>query len=150
MLHYILCIYTYASVRWYIMLICLYFIRLYIMLMCTSRFLKEAGIILFLNKQDVLEEKIRRGGRIDNHFPLFSSYTLTDRKGSLLYLFKNELLITKLSLCFSRFHLHLLYFVILLLPFYLGIFNFYYFSNYLKHKTSVICVFSSFIVFLFL
>ena len=49
------------------------------------RFLSEAGFILFLNKQDILEQKIREGKRLENFFPEFSRYHL-DEKGKYLIL----------------------------------------------------------------
>ncbi|KAJ0170175.1 hypothetical protein K1T71_014103 [Dendrolimus kikuchii] len=39
-----------------------------------SRFLLEAGLIVFLNKQDILESKISQGKSIRNYFPAFDSY----------------------------------------------------------------------------
>lgn len=40
----------------------------------SSRFLRESGFIIFLNKQDILKEKIERGSRIENFFPEFVNY----------------------------------------------------------------------------
>ena len=40
----------------------------------SSRFLRESGFIIFLNKQDILREKIERGSRIENFFPDFVNY----------------------------------------------------------------------------
>lgn len=39
-----------------------------------SRFLVDSGFILFLNKQDVLREKINQGCRLDDYFPEFVDY----------------------------------------------------------------------------
>lgn len=39
-----------------------------------SRFLRQSGFILFLNKQDVLEEKIRRGARVEDYFPDYADF----------------------------------------------------------------------------
>lgn len=39
-----------------------------------SRFLLEAGLIVFLNKQDVLENKIRQGKSIAPYFPEYENY----------------------------------------------------------------------------
>ncbi|NP_001159624.1 guanine nucleotide-binding protein G(f) subunit alpha [Bombyx mandarina] len=39
-----------------------------------SRFLLEAGLIVFLNKQDVLEAKVSRGRSPATHFPEYSRY----------------------------------------------------------------------------
>ncbi|XP_059473720.1 guanine nucleotide-binding protein G(f) subunit alpha-like [Neocloeon triangulifer] len=36
-----------------------------------SRYLRDAGVILFLNKQDVLEQKIKNGQRLEKHLPNF-------------------------------------------------------------------------------
>lgn len=40
----------------------------------SSRFLRESGFIIFLNKQDILREKIERGSRIEDFFPDFINY----------------------------------------------------------------------------
>lgn len=40
----------------------------------SSRFLRESGFIIFLNKQDILKEKIERGSKIENFFPDFVHY----------------------------------------------------------------------------
>ncbi|KAF7491451.1 Guanine nucleotide-binding protein G(f) subunit alpha [Sarcoptes scabiei] len=45
-----------------------------------SKYLINTGIILFLNKQDILKEKIQRGSRIENYFPDFKDYKLTSGK----------------------------------------------------------------------
>ncbi|XP_063217834.1 guanine nucleotide-binding protein G(f) subunit alpha-like isoform X2 [Bacillus rossius redtenbacheri] len=39
-----------------------------------SRFLQEAGYIMFLNKQDVLKEKTESGKRIGDYFPEYHNY----------------------------------------------------------------------------
>lgn len=39
-----------------------------------SRFLRESGFIIFLNKQDILKEKIERGSHIEDFFPDFENY----------------------------------------------------------------------------
>ncbi|XP_063391382.1 guanine nucleotide-binding protein G(f) subunit alpha [Cydia fagiglandana] len=39
-----------------------------------SRFLLEAGLIVFLNKQDLLRRKLERGGSIAPHFPDYNHY----------------------------------------------------------------------------
>ncbi|KFM76875.1 Guanine nucleotide-binding protein G(s) subunit alpha isoform, partial [Stegodyphus mimosarum] len=43
-----------------------------------SRFLKESGFILFLNKQDILREKIEKGARLCDYFPEYLNYSSTD------------------------------------------------------------------------
>lgn len=40
------------------------------------RFLRKSGKIVFLNKQDKLQEKIENGHRVVDYFPDFSSYQL--------------------------------------------------------------------------
>lgn len=40
----------------------------------SSRFLRGSGFIIFLNKQDILKEKIERGCRIEDYFPDYLSY----------------------------------------------------------------------------
>ncbi|CAF4861953.1 unnamed protein product [Pieris macdunnoughi] len=39
-----------------------------------SRFLLEAGLIVFLNKQDLLENKVSRGNTIANYFPQYDNF----------------------------------------------------------------------------
>ncbi|CAB3371828.1 Hypothetical predicted protein [Cloeon dipterum] len=39
-----------------------------------SRYLRDSGVILFLNKQDVLEQKLKSGQRIEQFFPGFIPY----------------------------------------------------------------------------
>jgi hypothetical protein len=38
--------------------------------------LKKTSVILFLNKQDLLAEKIRNGRRLEDYFPEYVGYTL--------------------------------------------------------------------------
>lgn len=47
-----------------------------------NRWLKTISVILFLNKQDLLAEKIRQGkSRLEDYFPEFLNFTLpTDGK----------------------------------------------------------------------
>lgn len=46
------------------------------------RFLRKSGKIVFLNKQDKLQEKIENGHRMKDYFPDFSFYQL-HREGVL-------------------------------------------------------------------
>lgn len=39
-----------------------------------NRWLRNVSIILFLNKQDILQEKLEKGKRIEDYFPDFSTY----------------------------------------------------------------------------
>lgn len=41
-----------------------------------NRYLCSAGVIVFLNKQDIMEQKIREGKSIGEHFPEYHSYML--------------------------------------------------------------------------
>lgn len=43
-----------------------------------SRFLVDSGFILFLNKQDVLKDKINSGCRLDEYFPEFIAYNCSN------------------------------------------------------------------------
>lgn len=45
-----------------------------------NRFLLHSGIITFLNKQDVLQEKINAGKRIRDYFPEFEQFRLSSQK----------------------------------------------------------------------
>ena len=40
----------------------------------SSKYLRDSGFILFLNKQDILKEKIQRGDKIQDYFPEYSTY----------------------------------------------------------------------------
>lgn len=51
-----------------------------------SRFLLDSGFILFLNKQDVLEEKISQGYRLEDYFPDFIDYDCSELEQSNPYL----------------------------------------------------------------
>ncbi|XP_050712293.1 guanine nucleotide-binding protein G(s) subunit alpha-like [Eriocheir sinensis] len=44
-----------------------------------SRFLKNSGFIVFLNKQDILKEKVGSGKNIGDHFPEYADYKLEDK-----------------------------------------------------------------------
>ena len=39
-----------------------------------NRWLRNVSIILFLNKQDILQEKLEKGKIIEDYFPDFSTY----------------------------------------------------------------------------
>lgn len=45
-----------------------------------SKYLINSGFILFLNKQDILKEKIERGSKIENYFPKYKDYRVTSKK----------------------------------------------------------------------
>jgi len=46
-----------------------------------SRFLQDAGVIVFLNKQDVLKEKIESGKSIASYFPEYKKYQMSSKDG---------------------------------------------------------------------
>ncbi|XP_054162271.1 guanine nucleotide-binding protein G(s) subunit alpha-like [Oppia nitens] len=46
-----------------------------------SKFLIDAGFILFLNKQDILKEKIERGSKIENYFPEYNNFIMSSKDG---------------------------------------------------------------------
>lgn len=46
-----------------------------------SKYLSNTGFILFLNKQDILKEKIERGSKLANCFPEFTDYKLSSKDG---------------------------------------------------------------------
>ena len=48
-----------------------------------NRFLSSAGIIVFLNKQDIMETKIRNGKCIGQHFPDFYQYKMGAKDGNM-------------------------------------------------------------------
>lgn len=60
-----------------------------------SPFLRDAGFILFLNKQDLLEKKVQRRISIGDYFPDYSNYQLTTKDGDP----NNEYIRTR---CFIR------------------------------------------------
>lgn len=41
------------------------------------RWLKTISVILFLNKQDLLAEKIKNGRRLEDHFPEYARYVVS-------------------------------------------------------------------------
>ncbi|CAG2102149.1 unnamed protein product [Medioppia subpectinata] len=47
----------------------------------SSKFLIDSGFILFLNKQDVLKEKIERGSKIVNYFAEYDNYVMSAKDG---------------------------------------------------------------------
>ena len=52
-----------------------------IFLKLPNRFLRRAGFIVFLNKQDLLKDKIQRGQCIGQYFPQYYSYILDHEDG---------------------------------------------------------------------
>lgn len=48
-----------------------------------SRFLRDAGFIVFLNKQDILREKIERGVKLQKYFPEFNDYVMNPSDGDM-------------------------------------------------------------------
>lgn len=44
-----------------------------------SRFIRDAGLIVFLNKQDLLRRKIEQGKRIAKYFPEYLQYKAIDK-----------------------------------------------------------------------
>lgn len=47
-----------------------------------GRYLRQAGMIVFLNKQDILQRKIENGKRIDKYFPDYKTYKPTAKEGN--------------------------------------------------------------------
>lgn len=47
-----------------------------------SRFLKHTGFIVFLNKQDLLKEKLDSGKSIAKYFPEYEQYSLSEKDGN--------------------------------------------------------------------
>ncbi|GFG30691.1 hypothetical protein Cfor_07468 [Coptotermes formosanus] len=46
-----------------------------------SRFLRHAGVIVFLNKQDMLKEKIESGKSVASYFPEYNKYQMSSKDG---------------------------------------------------------------------
>lgn len=46
-----------------------------------SRFLQDAGVIVFLNKQDMLKEKVESGKSIAPYFPEYNKYQMSSKDG---------------------------------------------------------------------
>jgi len=46
-----------------------------------SRFLQNAGVIMFLNKQDMLKEKVESGKSIARYFPEYNNYQMSSKDG---------------------------------------------------------------------
>lgn len=47
-----------------------------------NRFLASAGIIVFLNKQDIMEQKILSGKNIGTYFPEYETFKKTTKHGN--------------------------------------------------------------------
>src|SRR5699024_5293814 len=43
--------------------------------MCRSRFLQKAGMIVFLNKQDLFQRKLEQGRKLEKYFPEYANFT---------------------------------------------------------------------------
>lgn len=63
----------------------------------TTRFLLNSNFVLLFNKQDILREKIKRGHKIEDHFPEYKQYkcqpqdrALLSRAGEKLNLFRSS------------------------------------------------------------
>lgn len=48
-----------------------------------NRFLSSAGVIIFLNKQDIMEGKIRSGKRIGDYFGDYKNFRITPKDGNV-------------------------------------------------------------------
>ncbi|XP_022903440.1 guanine nucleotide-binding protein G(f) subunit alpha [Onthophagus taurus] len=46
-----------------------------------SRYVCDAGIIVFFNKQDILKKKIEDGKKLENYFPEFRNYQISSKYG---------------------------------------------------------------------
>lgn len=42
--------------------------------------MRDAGLIVFLNKQDVLKKKIEQGKRLDKYFPEYKGYKVGENE----------------------------------------------------------------------
>ena len=42
---------------------------------CGSRFLRKAGMIVFLNKQDIFQQKLEQGRKLEKYFPEYAAFT---------------------------------------------------------------------------
>ncbi len=48
-----------------------------------NRFLSSSGIIVFLNKQDIMEMKIRNGKRMEDYYPDFKDFKISANEGNV-------------------------------------------------------------------
>ncbi|XP_037043492.1 guanine nucleotide-binding protein G(f) subunit alpha [Bradysia coprophila] len=48
-----------------------------------NRFLSSSGIIVFLNKQDIMEMKIRNGTRMEDYYPDFKDFKISANEGNV-------------------------------------------------------------------
>ncbi|KAJ6644503.1 Guanine nucleotide-binding protein G(f) subunit alpha [Pseudolycoriella hygida] len=48
-----------------------------------NRFLSSSGIIVFLNKQDIMETKIRNGKRMEDYYPDFKDFKISASEGNV-------------------------------------------------------------------
>ncbi|RWS24537.1 guanine nucleotide-binding protein G(s) subunit alpha-like protein [Leptotrombidium deliense] len=54
----------------------------------SSRFLRDSGFILFLNKQDILREKVENGADLSNYFTDYTTYKSDENEKDALYEYK--------------------------------------------------------------
>jgi hypothetical protein len=60
-------------------------------LVLSFRWLRTISVILFLNKQDLLAEKIKNGRRLEDYFPEFARYVVSQgEQGKLKSMKKNN------------------------------------------------------------
>lgn len=71
---------------------------------CFVRFLRDAGVIVFLNKQDILKEKIESGKSIASYFPEYKKYRMS-RKGEYISV---PIWIVYCSLWFTTLDVHVI------------------------------------------
>jgi len=68
------------------------------------RWLRTISVILFLNKQDLLAEKIKSGRRLEDYFPEFARYVVSQgepgklKKNKTLKIRSSILFLTELSI----------------------------------------------------
>lgn len=55
-----------------------------------NRWLRTVSIILFLNKQDILKQKVEQGKVIEDYFPEFASYRPPQDANGMLVCFTKE------------------------------------------------------------
>lgn len=70
---------------------------------CFNRFLLEAGLIVFLNKQDLLESKVTRGNTIARYFPQYEQFEAPGNEYNKTKLFIKNLFVVSFKNIFFTY-----------------------------------------------
>ena len=77
-----------------------------------NRFLSESGVIVFLNKQDIMEQKVYRGKSIGKYFADYKNFQLPTKYGididectKTKHFIRSKLVVSRARLIIVRFYL---------------------------------------------